>query len=47
MKQKDILKKNKIPCSMYHAVHIDSSEWKYCKVGHIDGRRSPKQSYGV
>jgi len=30
----------KIPCSIYHALHIDSNKWKYCKVGHIDGRRT-------
>jgi len=25
---------------MYHALHIDSSKRRYCKVGHIDGRRT-------
>jgi len=38
MKQNDI-SKILIPCSIYHALHIKSSKWKYCKVGHIDGRR--------
>ncbi len=38
MKQKDFLKMF-IPCSIYHALHIDSSKWKYYKVGHIDGKR--------
>jgi len=47
MKQKDIFKNKIIPCSIYHAVHIDSNKWKYCKVGHVNGRRSFEQSYGV
>jgi hypothetical protein len=41
------LKKIIIPCSIYHAVHIDSSKSRCCKVGHIDGRRSLEQKYGV
>ncbi len=28
-----------IPCSLYHAKHIDSIKWRYCKVVHIDYRR--------
>jgi hypothetical protein len=47
MKQKDILNNKIVPCSIYHALHIDFSKWKYYKVGHIDGKRSLEQSYGV
>jgi len=36
-----------VPCSIYHALHIDFSKWKYCKVGHIDGKRSLEQRYGI
>ncbi len=46
MKQKDIFFTKNIPCSIYHAVHIDSNKWSYCKVGHIDDRKSLEQSYG-
>jgi hypothetical protein len=38
MKQNENLKIF-IPCSIYHALRINSSKWKYCKVGHIDGKR--------
>jgi hypothetical protein len=27
-----------IPCWLYHARHIDSNKWGYCKVLHIDGK---------
>ncbi len=46
MKQKDILKK-KNPCSIYHALHIDSSKERYCKINHIDARKLLEQSCGV
>jgi hypothetical protein len=48
MNHETILRKKKTyPCSLYHAIHIDSSKWRYCKVFHIDGRMSLEQSYGV
>jgi hypothetical protein len=29
-----------IPCSLYDAKHIDSNKWRYCKVFHIDVKKS-------
>jgi hypothetical protein len=40
------LKKN-VPCSIYHALYIDSNKRRYYKVGHIDGKRPFEQSYRV
>jgi hypothetical protein len=47
MWNKRFFKKILILCSPYHAIDIDSNKWGYCKVLHIDGRMSPKQSYGI